>query len=171
MGIEKIQAGNQYDYELDLPEYAGYVVTKAFNNIGSVFTITATESGNGKFTFSENSQATAVWVPGEYHTCVYATLGDARHTVEQSKARVMPDLAGAPTDNRGHVKKTLDALEAMIEGKATKDQASMTIAGRSLARYEPGDLLKWRDRYRAELQQINRMAGIAETTGNIYIRF
>ncbi len=171
MGTEKLQSGNQYDLEFKLPQYAGHTVTKTFNNMGNIFTIAATEDPAGVFTFSENTTVTSAWVPGDYYTCVYAVLGLARYTVKLAKAKIIPNLAAGPSDNRSHVKKTLDALEAMIEGKATKDQQSMSIAGRALARYEIPDLLAWRDRYKAELAQIDRMAGTAETTGKIYTRF
>ena len=52
----------------------------------------------------------------------------------------------------------LDAIEALIEGRATKDVSSYSIAGRSLTRMTPDELVKWRSTYRAEVAR-QRNAG------------
>jgi hypothetical protein len=50
-------------------------------------------------------------------------------------------------DIRPHVKKMLDAIRALLVGKATKDQASYSIAGRALARYSWDDLVRMEGYY------------------------
>jgi hypothetical protein len=47
----------------------------------------------------------------------------------------------------------LDALEAVIEGKATSDQLSYSIAGRSISKMSPAEILQWRDLYKTEYQR------------------
>ena len=54
---------------------------------------------------------------------------------------------------KSHVQKTLEALEALIEGKATKDQQSYSINGRTITKMPITDLLKWRDKYKAEFRK------------------
>jgi hypothetical protein len=66
---------------------------------------------------------------------------------------VLPDPAsqGAGQDPRSHARKTLDAIEAVVEGRATKDQQAYTIGGRSLQRMPIKDLMYFRGVYRAEV--------------------
>ena len=41
-----------------------------------------------------------------------------------------------------------DALEAMLESRASIDQSSMSIAGRSLSRMTPEEIRDWYEYYR-----------------------
>ena len=72
-------------------------------------------------------------------------------------ANLSADASGA--DYRSHAKKTLDALEATILGKASSDQLSYSIAGRSLSKFSPEELISWRNTYRAEYLREERRAG------------
>ena len=51
---------------------------------------------------------------------------------------------------RSHANVVLDAIEAVIENRATIDQQSMAIAGRSLSRMSIDDLLNFRNQYKNE---------------------
>lgn len=66
-------------------------------------------------------------------------------------------------DTRSHVKKVLDALKAMIENKASKDQIYYMIEGRALSRIPPEDLLNWlgvyQKKYTDELNAEKRANG------------
>jgi hypothetical protein len=78
-------------------------------------------------------------------------------TVEAGEVRIAPDLSaqGAGVDSRDHVRKVLDAIEAVIENRASIDQQSYQINNRSLQRTPLNELLKLRSRYRAELAAKN----------------
>jgi hypothetical protein len=76
--------------------------------------------------------------------------------------------------NKAHVEKVLAALEALLEGKATADVMSYSIAGRSLSKFSISELLLWHDKYKAELVQIERAEKLAQGlghTGTIQVRF
>ena len=60
------------------------------------------------------------------------------------------DFANTNADLRSHAKKVLDAIEAVIENRATVDQSSFSIAGRSLSRMSIDELLTLKNRYKAE---------------------
>jgi hypothetical protein len=68
--------------------------------------------------------------------------------------RVKPNLLAPGADGRSFVKQALDAIEAVLAKRATKDQERYVIevngSRRELWRTPIGDLLKLRDRYRAE---------------------
>lgn len=103
--------------------------------------------------FEASAVVTAAWAPGRYSYVIRASDGADVHSVESGEVVIAPDLAAAGEnfDGRDHVRKVLDAIESVIEGRASIDQQSYTINNRSLQRTPLSDLIKLRDRYRAEL--------------------
>lgn len=79
--------------------------------------------------------------------------------VEEGQVRILEDLVSAAPgfDGRSHAEKVLEAIEAVIEGRASLDQSQYTINNRSLTRTPVADLLKLRNTYRAEVRA-QRMA-------------
>jgi hypothetical protein len=71
-------------------------------------------------------------------------------------------------------KTVLDAIEAVIENRASQDQMSYSIAGRSLSRMSIDDLMKFRDRYYSEYQEEIKKSRIKnkQDSGNLVkVRF
>jgi len=97
---------------------------------------------------------TASWIAGLYRWFAYVTDNVKRFQVGSGYWNVKPDPATIPAgfDSRSHVKKTLDAIEALLEKKPLADAASYSIGGRSLSKMSPEELLRWRGIYRAEYQ-------------------
>ena len=54
-------------------------------------------------------------------------------------------------DPRTHAERTLEAIEALLEGRAGKDVQSYSIQGRSLTKMTVDELRRWRRHYRAEV--------------------
>jgi hypothetical protein len=76
--------------------------------------------------------ATATLAAGPYTLLILATpLGGVETVTGQSAIDL---LAADAKDLRSSARKILDALEAMFEGKASKDQASISYNGRSISR-------------------------------------
>lgn len=96
---------------------------------------------------------------GTYSYAIRATRtdDDAVRTVRSGTLRVLPDPA--THDVRTHAARMLEAIEALMEGRATKDSSSYSIAGRSLTRMSPDELVKWRNYYRNEVAK-QRAAGL-----------
>jgi hypothetical protein len=67
---------------------------------------------------------------------------------------------------RSHAKIVLDSIEAVLENRATMDQSSMSIAGRSLSRTPLPDLMELRDRYKAEYLKEIKLARIRNKQGS-----
>jgi hypothetical protein len=86
---------------------------------------------------------------------------------------VRPSFAVA-TDGRTHARKVLDAIEAVIEGRATSEVAEYQIAGREL-RYIPiPELLQLRDKYRGEVLRedaASRAARGLPDPRRVFVRF
>jgi hypothetical protein len=103
---------------------------------------------------SAGAAATANWTAGLYALSLRAASGDDVFEVEAGQVSVLADLVGVANghDARGHAQRTLSAIEAVLEGRASKDQQSYTINGRSLLRTTIADLLLLRSTYRKEVQ-------------------
>jgi len=129
-----------------------YILTNAAGKITFTDDGTATSS---KFTVLVAAATTAAYTAGDYTAQLFAVKGTDRRYIGKSVIKVLADVAEESSlDMRSHVKKTLDALEAALEGKASSDQQSISINGRSISRLSPTEQRKWRadylSQYRAE---------------------
>lgn len=118
------------------------------------FTINAVEA-DGIYYIEVPSTTTDNYSPHDYIWGAYITRtsDSSRVQVGEGKITILPNLADTNADLRSHAKKVLDSLEAVIEGRATIDQSSMSIAGRSLSRMSVDELLTFRNRYKSEYLQ------------------
>jgi hypothetical protein len=147
------------DLASDYP-VADYSLSYEFNLIdgatASNFTLTATESGD-EYIISTSS--TSSYAKGNYNWISYITRSSdsARIKLEEGFVEIQDNYATTSASVRSHAKKVLDAIEAVIENRATMDQQSMSIAGRSLSRMSINELLTFRDRYKSEyLREVKR---------------
>lgn len=119
--------------------------------------------------FRASAAATAQWLPGEYVYSLRATDEDGVvMELDSGTVLVRPDISMLPAagyDARSHVARVLDAIEAVIEKRATLDQEEYRINNRELKRTPIGDLLRLRDRYRAELRRMT-----AARSGSLFSR-
>jgi enamine deaminase RidA (YjgF/YER057c/UK114 family) len=116
---------------------------------------------------------TAGWAAGEYWYSLRATNGVDVVEVESGQITIKPDLAAleAGHDGRAHVQKVLDAIEAVLEKRATLDQQRYTINNRELWRTPIPELLVLRDRYRAELRRMKAASKGALFDQHVRVRF
>lgn len=99
-----------------------------------------------------------------------------RHTVFSGKIEILPDLEaqGSSYDGRSHVKKVLDAIEAVLENRATKEIEESTIEGVQIKRIPHEQLIAMRSKYFAWHQQelaADRLARGMGTGRKILTRF
>lgn len=115
------------------------------------------------FDVDETAATTAGWAAGEYRWIARVSKGAEVYTVETGTLLVKANLAAAGgVDDREHAEKVLTAIEAVIEGRASKDQASYTIGNRSLSRTSLPDLLALRDKYRKEVARLRAEERLAQ---------
>ncbi|MBO9467055.1 hypothetical protein J7443_17560 [Tropicibacter sp. R15_0] len=88
------------------------------------------------------------WVALGFHGA-----GGDRATVATGRVEILPDPTASTGDQRSSGERILDAIEAAIEGRASKDADSYSIEGRSISRTPMTDLLRLRDIYRLEVAQ------------------
>lgn len=133
------------------------------------FTLTATEA-NDTYYIEAASSSTTSYTVGDYiwEAYITKTADSNRVMVDSGRTTITQNLADTNADLRSHAKKVLDSIEAVIEGRASIDQSSMSIAGRSLSRMSVDELMTFRDRYRAEYLKEIKLARIrnGQGTGN-----
>jgi hypothetical protein len=110
--------------------------------------VTITKAGGG-FAVVVTASATASYLAGTYRYAIYMYATGVRYQVETGTVVIEPDIAllDDTDDTRSDTKVALDAIDAVLANRATLDQMSYTIAGRSLSRTPIEDLLVLRDRY------------------------
>ena len=100
-----------------------------------------------------NSTDTGSWQPGNYAYSLRAELNSEIVELEQGNVKVTPNIAAmeAGHDNRSWAERSLEAVEAVLERRASLDQERYRINDRELYRTPIPELLKLRDRLRREV--------------------
>lgn len=159
---EFLTAGLSFHKAVKLSDYpVGTFALVLYLRGPGAYTITATEDGD-EHVFEATPAATADWAHGEYSYTVRASDGTDTFEVESGRVPIRPDLAsaGAGYDGRSHARKALDAIEAVINKRASLDQERYRINNRELYRTPLAELVKFRAQYRAEVQrEENKLRG------------
>ena len=150
---------------------ASYTLTYSFRLLSSAATEIAlsgsviAESATA-YTISVPDSTTVGYTKGEYTWQEYISNGTDRIVLNTGTVNLEPNLDADTTDPRSFWKKVLDAINATIENRASIDQSSMSIAGRSLSRMTPEELFTMRDRASYEVTKELNKARIAKGLGN-----
>lgn len=184
---ERVVAGDKFTWKDGLGDYPADVAgtalagtwiltTEIVGASADLGTFTASASGASHLT-TVAAATTAGWSAGDYSYQQFVTenVNGGRHLVSEGWLTVAANLATSTTfDGRSHVKQTLDALQATILGKASKDQLSYSISGRALQRMSPEELITWESHYKAlhaqELRALRIENGLGHH-GKIRTRF
>lgn len=164
----EVRAGDTVKWKKYIADYMpadGWTLYYAINNSSALIEITTSDNGDGYHLVNEAPATTDLWAAGVYKWQSYVSDGTDRYTIETGTIEILPDLTDAATDTRSIVKRTLDAIEAVIENRASIDQQSYTIAGRSLSRMSVEELLTLRDKYKSEYLQEIQSEKIARGLG------
>lgn len=112
---------------------------------------------NNLHVFDVTSAVSTAWKAGHYGYSLRVKRGaDAdleMDEIESGVVQIMADVLNlsAGQDFRSHAQRTLDAIEAVLESRATMDQERYRINNRELYRTPIETLKKLRDQYRAEV--------------------
>ena len=172
-----IYAGDTLNWLISVPDYLAPTWTLKYKAVSATgyFAITSTASGSDHL-ISVAKATTAAYIPGAHTLVKYVENATELVTLAELPLTVKPALSGktAAYDNRSHVKKVLDAIEATIEGRATVDQLELTIDGTTLKRMPVEQLLVLRSTYVSEYQrelQTDRLnAGLPAGSGRLLMR-
>ena len=131
-------------YEL---KYSFRLLTSAATEIA----ITTSESSSPEeYLVEVASSTTATYTAGDYtyQENIIRSSDSERFVYITGIVTVEPDLDTNTSDPRSNARKILDGLQAMLENRASIDQMSMSIAGRSLSRMTPAEIRDWERHYK-----------------------
>ena len=142
----------------NLTDYApaSYTLTyEAIQKVASTpasFTVTASGSGTD-FVVEVASATTAGYEPGEYawRSFITRTSDGERIALSHGSWTLVANFATSEADPRSHNQRTLDLIEAMIEGHVVDDVQSYSIGGRQMALMSGDELRGWKNYYQARV--------------------
>lgn len=151
----QITAGTTFKFSLNLTAYpAVNWAVFAYLRGAHAIDMQAEPQGN-MHVFNIPTSITKEYQAGHYGyslRAIHVESGDVDE-IDAGSTEVITDLSTVSThqDFRSHARKTLDALEAVIEGRASLDQERYRLNNRELYRTPLTDLIKLRNQYRAEV--------------------
>lgn len=138
-----------------------------------------TTDGAG-FSISVPAATTSSWVPGNFWLFGFVTDGTERHQIIKVQVTVQPDsqTVSQSYDGRSHARKALDAIEAVLEGSASREESmyQLDFGGkmRQLQFCPKEELIKMRNYYKREVDSELAAERIAKGLGGksqILVRF
>ncbi len=156
----------------DYPATAGWVLSYTLVNSAQRYTFSASASGPDHLV-SVPASTTANWVAGGYAWRSQVAYGGEVFTVGEGRVDIAAAF-GAAVDGRSQARRQLEAVEAMLEGRATSAVAEYTVAGRQLKYIAVPELLTLRDRLRVDVAREDSAARAAAglpSRGRIVVRF
>lgn len=159
---KKIVAGNSISWRQSLTEFPATAWTLYYYLINASGLITITAAADGTDHLVEIAPATsAAYSDGDYEfqKVIKKSDNSERYMIGSGSITIAPDYSenAAGLDARSFVKRTLDYLEALIEGKVQKDRANYAVNGRQLSTYSWEEIYKiyedFKAQYAAELRK------------------
>jgi hypothetical protein len=144
-----LYAGDSLELELELADFPASTWSLTFRGRleGSPgFDWLAVADGE-KHTLTLAPEDTATLAAGDYRVAVQASKAGSVCTLGVVSLAVRPDPSDASADPRSHAKRVLEAIQAVIEKRATKEQDSYSLEGRSLKYLPLSELLRLRGIY------------------------
>lgn len=154
----RVTAGDTWSWRWASADYPAPAWANAWRVVGPgvALDVSAVAEGPGFVATASAAATAALTIAARGVPCTlfgWVTQAATRFEVYRAPLLVLPNPATATGDQRGHAAATLAAIEALLEGRATKDQESYRIGDRELKRIPVPELLSLRDYYRAEAKR------------------
>ena len=157
----KFRAGATLTFKVSFADYSaadGWSVTYSFRNATGAIDFTSTASASAHL-ISVDFATTSSWLPGGYTGVGIVSNGTTKVEVWRGSLTVLPNIAAAEqgADFRSQAQRTLDNINAVIEGRANSTILDSTVEGTQLRRIPFADLMLLSDRYTAMVQNEKRI--------------
>ena len=160
----------------DYPATDGWGITFGFraHQSSAIDLVSAADGAN--HLVSASAAITATWLPAVYKGVARVSDGTIQRTKWKGTIEVLPGLieAGDNYDTRSNARICLDALDAVMAGKATREVLNTTIAGQSIGRMSWTEMIAAKNYYAdivAGEQAIEDAANGKTSSRNIFARF
>lgn len=171
------RAGDTWKWTYASADYSaadGWSLKFLFKSSAGGFEVDASADGSG-WSATVAATTTAAYAAGTYAWQAWVEKGTEKYTLDFGSLVVDPDFrSGTSTaayDARTHAQTMLDAIEALLEGRATRVQSEYEIAGRRLKFLSMTELMRARNLYKAEVaaeaaaERIRRGTGTGRRIG------
>lgn len=164
------------DYFSDFKPEDGWSLNYYFVKSGTQIHITATDNGDSNHLISLSASTTAGYSPGTYDYKAIMIRASEKYEVAEGKITIEADFISSTSglDNRTYNQRVRDALEAMMEGRATRVDEEYSINGRSLKRLSPEEIIMALEKFRGYCKQEEREANLKKgirSSNKVYVRF
>jgi len=172
------RAGDTWTWERTLSDFPASTWTLTYTFFSTLGKITIVADADGDdYSVDVAPATTAAYTTGRYDWVAHVTDGTDQHQVLSGVMDVLPDLSAVTTyDGRTHNRVMLDAINSILEGRATASQLDIvrvTHNSRSLERDLP-QLIKLRQQYAAAVKAEDDAQRIARGEGSsrfVQVRF
>lgn len=149
---KEITAGDSVSWTESLPGYASpdWEAKIALSDGNGILTVTASAGDDGDHDFTVSGSSTANLAAGPWSWALMVNQGSDRITLERGELTLLPN-PDQVFDDRSQTERTLAAVQAMLEGKASKDQMMVSQNGRSLQRHTFDELIKLESHLKSRL--------------------
>ena len=164
----EIAVGETLEWTKSLEGYPAseWALNYYFRGAGKGFNAAATVEGDD-FHVAVDESVTAEMAVGTYYWEAWVSNGSDELMVARGETRVLQNLKTMPVtsifDDRSQVKKNLDALDALLAGRITKDVQLYVIGNRQLQHIPVEQLIRLRETYSklyaAELRRLRVRKG------------
>lgn len=167
-----LRAGMTWQWRLELADWPAdvWTLTYHFRNATDHFDVEAIADGTDHDVIVAANVSTD-YAPGHYDWYLIADNGSDRHELDRGRVEVMADITTPQAhDGRVYARKVLDAVEAVLLGRATKSDIDIVTAqsrDQSIT-YDRGRLLELRSQLRNE---VAREEGTGGALSNIRVHF
>lgn len=169
-----ITAGDSFSWLTSISDYPasdGWSLLFVIINAASKISLTSTAESDDHL-ISIAAAVSAEYLAGDYKYSCYVTDGTDRYSVASGDITILPDLSEQSTyDGRSLAEVCLENIEAVLQNKATQDNMSYSIGGRSLSKYSWEELISARNYFRTEANAAKRKASGKAQTNLIKLRF
>lgn len=166
---DSFTSGELVQWYVSLADYSpdDYTLSYVFVNASGYFTeSTAIASGSD---FLVSITVADAPTAGTYHwqeTVTNSSDATDVHVTAKGTTLVNPQFGAAAYDDRSNIKQALDALEAAIISRASEDQLSMSIGGRSISKMSLAEMIEAKNLMKAEYARELAAERLANGQGN-----
>lgn len=145
---------------------------KQLSASGAHIELTAAADGDN-FSIVASAATTAAYTAGKYAWAAEVSGGSSEvYEIDRGELLVLARFDQAVSlDFRKHAQKMLDAIEALLEGRAVADINEYTIGTRHIKKMTPKELMDWRGYYRAEVQAQKMVERVRNNQGGNRLAF
>lgn len=123
-------AGDTVKWTRSLSDYPATTWTLTYEFRGTVRKSVVCTASGSDFLATITAALSAAYPPGEYRVFARVSSGSESYTVWEGSITVKPDPSAGTSaqDRRTHARKMLDAIEAMMEGNASREEQGYEIS-------------------------------------------